>query len=192
MSSPRTKSSVRQRIGNLIGRTTSQSGNDRTLPGKRDVPTEASMSPGYDSDMNTSTHSVSDNKRLSGGGSIKDPNTNKTAHPKNELIPQAYDHTHSNSNATVPPPPLAEDFSPVYQRWSTITRVLEPLFCKKEDRIQNPIGLLEVDIIEGFGLPASDFFVTSDPYCIATLTGYTYRHAYHINDIVYTYCNLKR
>jgi hypothetical protein len=35
-----------------------------------------------------------------------------------------------------------------------------------------PIGIVQVAIIEGFGLPASDFGVSSDPYCIVTLTGY--------------------
>jgi hypothetical protein len=33
------------------------------------------------------------------------------------------------------------------------------------------VGTLEVDLQEAFGLPAADFGLTSDPFCIATLTG---------------------
>lgn len=167
MSSPK-KNFMRQRFGSIMARTSSNSDKVPHIPGRRDVPIESS----YNSDMSKSLHGTSslhgqDAQSLS-KQQQNDIQQHHHLHPRvaTELTPQSClpdDEKH-------PQPPLA-DFSPIYQRWSSLHRFLEPLCCKKEDRVQNPIGLLEVDIIEGFGLPASDLWVTSDPYCIATLTG---------------------
>jgi hypothetical protein len=170
MSTSKKPASIRQRFGSLMARTTSGSDQIPHIPGRRSdsVPVEASSHGGYDSDMNNSYHGGTSHHEQQQEGNHTKSNQHEGNHLHSriatELTPQ------SCLPLAETQPPLA-DFSAVYQRWSSIHRVLEPLCCKKQDRIQNPIGLLEVDIIEGFGLPASDLWVTSDPYCIATLTG---------------------
>lgn len=60
-----------------------------------------------------------------------------------------------------------------YAQWRSLAGVKEALFCPATEREKHPIGVLELEVIEGFGLPAADFpfAMASDPYCIATLTG---------------------
>jgi hypothetical protein len=55
-----------------------------------------------------------------------------------------------------------------------------------------PIGIVQVAIIEAFGLPASDFGVSSDPYCIVTLTGYVSIYIYMYSLDVYILCMLSQ
>jgi hypothetical protein len=67
-----------------------------------------------------------------------------------------------------PTPVVVSDVYSRWGRWSTLYRTLT---CPPPSRTGQPIGLLELDIFEGFGLPASDMGISSDPYLVATLTG---------------------
>ena len=74
------------------------------------------------------------------------------------------------SVSDTPTPQGVED---VFRRWKPWTGNVWDALCSDADaRLGQPIGVLELDVIEGFGLPASDFGVSSDPYVVATLTGY--------------------
>ena len=68
--------------------------------------------------------------------------------------------------------PTPASISDVYSRWGHFSTLCRTLMCPPPSRNGQPIGLLELDIFEGFRLPASDLGISSDPYLVATLTGY--------------------
>ena len=56
-------------------------------------------------------------------------------------------------------------FSTIREKWSEVGR-------DEPTPGSIPVGVLELQIVEASNLPASDFGAFSDPYCIATVTGY--------------------
>jgi hypothetical protein len=59
-----------------------------------------------------------------------------------------------------------------FKTWLSNEGIRSALMCSAEKQPYYPVGMLDLKIAEVFGLPATDFGVSSDPYCVATLTGY--------------------
>jgi len=78
---------------------------------------------------------------------------------------------HSSPFPSVHDGPTPASISDVYSRWGRWSTMCRTLMCPPPSRNGQPIGLLELDIFEGFRLPASDMGISSDPYLVATLTG---------------------
>lgn len=100
----------------------------------------------------------SDVKSAVGGGAP--PVDNKLPH-----------EVHSSPFPSVHDGPTPASISDVYSRWGRFSTMCRTLMCPQPSRNGQPIGLLELDIFEGFRLPASDMGISSDPYLVATLTG---------------------
>ena len=62
--------------------------------------------------------------------------------------------------------------SPAWQSHWRGQAMRKAALCPAGDKVHYPIGTLEVTLVEGFGLPAADFGVSSDPFARLTLTGY--------------------
>lgn len=77
-------------------------------------------------------------------------------------------------DSSAAPPPLASSRWPELEaspsKWSTQALALALGFREVKPEEIPPIGALACEIVEGFALPISDM-LSSDPYCVATLTG---------------------
>ena len=67
----------------------------------------------------------------------------------------------------------AHDDGASFAAWSTVAGAWAALGAEgAAGRAAHPVGVLELGVLEGFELPAADLGASSDPYVVATLTGY--------------------